>query len=219
MMNKGWGQKNMNYGMDGGNGQWYGAQSYEELERYMKWCENRKMMEEEQKQRQELLDQFQKAEAAREREMEKARMDAEAKDKRESMMADFRMMRMKLNELSEYDDAMDKFNEMKHYFMFSLTMEFLKFCKCSDFTEELQRYLMHGDMAYKGDVYFDIDDLEGFIDTDQPARVAQAIANESKVNQIKSFYGGLAYKMCQGGRAYIEQVRQWEMEYKFLDMH
>merc|ERR1711893_32183 len=85
----------------------------------------------------------------------------EAKERHESMMAQWKMWQMRLSQQHEFDDLMGKFTEMKHSYMFAITMEFLKFCKCSDFTEDLSRYLMHGDMHWEGDEDWDLDDLDG----------------------------------------------------------
>merc|ERR1712141_845653 len=176
----------------------------------MKWCEERKMAMQEQKQQQEMLEQFTKQEETRKMEMEKARVEKEIEERRESMQAQWKMWQMRLSQQHEFDSLLDKFAEMKHHYMFAVTMEFLKFCKCSDFTDDLQRYFMHGDQKYHGGEDWDIDDLEG-IDTTNAVAVAQALANRPRVEQVKAFYGGLAESMCLAGRAYIEQVRSWEV--------
>lgn len=209
-------------GNNGGNmgggtdGEWWGAQKGEDYEAYMKWCEERTMAMQEQKQQQEMLEQFQKAEESRRMETEKTRVHKEIEERRESMMAQWKMWQMRLGQQHEFDNLMEKFAEMKHTYMFAVTMEFLKFCKCSDFTEELQRYFLHGDMKYEGGDDWDLDDLEG-IDTTNAVEVARVIANKSRTEQVKAFYGGLATSMCMAGRAYVEQVKSWENTYKFLD--
>lgn len=182
----------------------------------MKWCEERKMAMQEQKQQQEMLEQFTKQEETRKMEMEKARVQKEIEERRESMQAQWKMWQMRLSQQHEFDSLLDKFAEMKHYYMFAVTMEFLKFCKCSDFTEDLQRYFMHGDQKYEAGHDWDLDDLEG-IDSTNAVEVARAIANLPRQEQIKSFFGGLASSLCLSARAYVEQVRTWEVRYKFLD--
>lgn len=213
MMQKGWGnemQQNNN------NQQWWNAQNNEDYEAYMKWCEERKMAMQEQEQQKKMLEEFQKAEEKRQMEAEKARVHKEIEERRESMMAQWKMWQMRLSQQHEFDNLMDKFAEMKHHYMFAVTMEFLKFCKCTDFTEELHRYFIHGDMKYEGGDDWDLDDLEG-VDTTNAVATAQALANRPRSEQIKAFFGGLANSMCLAGRAYVEQVRAWENQYKFLD--
>merc|ERR1712168_1732660 len=125
----------MTAGATNGQAQWWGAQSKDDYEAYLKWCEDRKIAIVEQEQQKALLEQFQKAQAEKQKEAQRARVEAENKEKRESMMAQWKMWQMRLSELSEFEDNIGKFSEMKHAYMFSITMEFLKFCKCSDFTE------------------------------------------------------------------------------------
>jgi len=191
-------------------------QNREDYEAYMKWCEERKMAMQEQERQQEMMKEFQKAEEKRQMEMEKARVHKEIEERRESMMAQWKMWQMRLSQQHEFDNLMGKFEEMKHHYMFAVTMEFLKFCKCSDFTEELQRYFMHGDMKYEHNSDWDLDDLDG-IDSTNAVEVARVLATRPAADRVKAFYGGLASSMCLGARAYVEQVRKWEADYKFLD--
>lgn len=216
MANKGWGGNNGGGGNGGGDGDWWNTQSKEDHEAYMKWCQERQMAMQEQEQQKALLKQWEEAQAKRKMEVEHEKHAKEASERHESMMAQWKMWQMRLNQQHEFENLMEKFTEMKHGYMFALTMEFLKFCKCSDFTEDLQRYFMHGDMHYNGDDDFDLDDLEG-IDTNNAQAVAQALANRPRQDQLKAFFGGLATSMCAGARTYVEQVKVWENDYKFLD--
>lgn len=163
-----------------------------------------------------MLKQWEENEYKRKMEAEHMKQAKEAEERKQSMMSQWKMWDMRLNQQHEFENMMEKFTEMKHSYMFAVTMEFLKFCKCSDFTDDLQRYFMHGDMHYEGGDDWDLDDLDG-IDTTNAQAVAQTLANLPRVDQIKAFFGGLATSMCSGGRAYVEQVRQWESTYKFLD--
>lgn len=194
-----------------------GAQSPEDYEAYLKWCEERKMNMMQQKQQKELMMEFEKAMEEKKREKEHDRIQEEQKERRESMMAKHKMYKEMMEDLEEYDETMHKFTEMKHAYMFGMTMEVLKFCKCSDFTDDLKRYFMHGDMGYSGEGHMDLDDMmEGF-DLTNAQDVARTLANKPQVDQVKAFFGGLAYSMCQGGRAYVEQVRQMENQYRFME--
>jgi len=213
---KGWGGE-MQGGNNGG-GDWWNAQSSEDYEAYQKWCRERQAAMEEQKQQQAMMKQWEEAQAKRKMEAEHERQAKEAAERHESMMTQWKMWQMRLNQQHEFENLMGKFTELKHHYMFAMTMEFLKFCKCSDFTDELQRYFMHGDLHWEhgdGDDW-DLDDLNG-IDTTNAQAVAQAIANLPKVDQLKAFFGGLANSMCDGARVYVGRVRQLEAQYKFLD--
>jgi len=197
-------------------GDWWAAQNSDDYEAYKKWCEERTRTMQEQEQQKALLKQWEEAQAKRKMEAEKEKAEKESHERHESMMAQWKMWQMRLDQQHEFDNLMGKFAEMKHHYMFAVTMEFLKFCKCSDFTDDLQRYFMHGSQKYEGGDDWDLDDLEGIDNTNAQA-VAQAIANLPRTSQIKAFFGGLATALCSSGRAYIEQVRSWEKTYKFLD--
>merc|ERR1712241_1406202 len=89
-------------------------QNREDYEAYMKWCEERKMAMQEQERQQEMMKEFQKAEEKRQMEMEKARVHKEIEERRESMMAQWKMWQMRLSQQHEFDNLMGKFEEMKH---------------------------------------------------------------------------------------------------------
>lgn len=225
MMNqKGWGGNSDSSGssaesgemMNQGQGEWWTAQNSDDYDAYMKWCQERQIAMQEQEQQKMMMKQWEEAQSKRKMEVEKERHNKEAKERHESMMAQWKMWQMRLNQQHEFDNLMEKFTEQKHGYMFAVTMEFLKFCKCSDFTDELQRYFMHGDMHYEESDDWDLDDLQG-INSNNANEVAQAIANLPRTDQLKAFFGGLATSMCQGARAYVEQVKTWETQYKFLD--
>jgi len=222
MAQKGWGNQmggnggGMGGGMGGESGDWWNAQNSDDYEAYQKWCAERTAAMEEQKQQQEMMKQWEETQAKRKMEVEREQHAKEASERKESMMAQWKMWQMRLNQQHEFDNLMGVFTELKHGYMFAVTMEFLKFCKCSDFTDELQRYFMHGDMSYQGGEDWDLDDLNG-IDTTNAQAVAQAIANLPKVDQLKAFFGGLAGSMCEGARVYVARVKQLENQYKFLD--
>jgi len=106
--------------------------------------------------------------------------------------------------------------EMKHTYAYMVTCEFLKFCKCSDFTEDLEKYFMHDGVTVSHNEY-NLDDLEGIIANDNPIEVAQALANRPAADQTKAFFGGLATSMCEGAHAYVQQLEQWEREHQFME--
>merc|ERR1719422_2383246 len=134
----------MQQGQNGGN--WWSMESEEDKEAYLKWCEERKMQMKEQEEAQALLKQITQQAEMKKREVAREKMMKEAKMKRENMVSQWRMWQSQLKQSEEYDESMNKYTEMKVKYMFTLTMDYLKFCKCSDNTAELQRYLRYGDM-------------------------------------------------------------------------
>lgn len=229
MAQKGWGGNNNGGNMGGNNnggnmgggnqqqgGDWWSASNTEDYEAYMKWCQERQIAMKETEQQRMMLKQWEDSQNERKMEVEREKHVKEAAERHESMMAQWKMWQMRLSQQHEFDNLIGKFTEMKHGYMFAVTMEFLKFCKCSDFTDELQRYFMHGDMHYESGEDWDLDDLQG-INSNNAQEVAQALANLPKSDQVKAFFGGLATSMCLGARTYVEQVRVWETQYKFLD--
>merc|ERR1711963_884540 len=135
MGNQMMGNQMQQQGMNAGN--WWGMTS-----------EEGKLQMKEQEEAQELLKQITEAAEEKKREAMKEKMMKEAKMKRENMVAQWRMWQSQLKQTEEYDGAIEKYTEMKVKYMFSLTMDFLKFCKCSDNTGDLQRYLRYGELTY-----------------------------------------------------------------------
>merc|ERR1712213_234302 len=119
----------------------------------------------------------------------------------------------------EYNGAMDKYTDMKVKYMFSLTMDYLKFCKCSDDTAPLQRYLRYDGMSYEPGMSeaYDLSDLEG-VDLNDEEAVAQRMATLSESDQIKLFFTGMVMTTCDAVKAYIGQLKQWETQYNFMGM-
>jgi len=195
--------------------QWYNMQSQEDMEHYLKWCEENNMRKQEQAKQQEFLKMWEQKEAERVAAAEKERIAKEAAERQESMMHQYKMWQDRLEDMHEFEGLGEAIMEMKHKYMYMVTMEFLRFCKCSDFTETLAKYFQHDGLSYNHDE-FEIDDLEG-IDSTDPLAVAQALANRSQEDQLKAFFGGLAATMCEGGRQYVQQVMAWEKQYNFLD--
>ncbi|GFN96450.1 hypothetical protein PoB_002295600 [Plakobranchus ocellatus] len=181
----GWGNGNgngngmgggMHGGMQGNNqgGQWWNMMSAEDAEAYKKWCEERQRTEAEHKQQKELLEMWEKQEEARKMEAEKKRHEREAAERHESMMAQWKMWQMKISQQHEFEDMTYKFMEQKHAYMYMVTTQFLQFCKCSDFTEELGRYFVHDGVDWENHDDFDLDELEA-IDTNDAVAVARAL--------------------------------------------
>merc|ERR1712213_231774 len=153
------------------------------------------------------------------REYKREKMMKESKAKRENMVAQWRMWERQLKQTEEYTGAMDKYTDMKVKYMFSLTMDYLKFCKCSDDTAPLQRYLRYDGMSYEPGMSeaYDLSDLEG-VDLNDEEAVAQRMATLSESDQIKLFFTGIVMTTCDAVKAYIGQLKQWETQYNFMGM-
>merc|ERR1712213_307358 len=113
-------------------GQWWGMTNKEDMEAYMKWCEERKMQMKEQEEAQKLLRQITHEAEEKKREHSREKMMKEAKMRRDNMVSQWRMWQNQIKQTEAYDDQMAKYTDMKIKYMFSLTMDYLKFCKCSD---------------------------------------------------------------------------------------
>merc|ERR1711963_297363 len=127
--------------------------------------------------------------------------------------------KLQMKEVEEYGESMNKYTEMKVKYMFSLTRDYLKFCKCSDNTADLQRYLRYGDMTFMPGMSeaYDLSELEG-IDINNEEAVAQRMATLSDQDQIKLFFTGMIMSTCDAVKVYIKQLEQWEKQYNFLDV-
>merc|ERR1711963_1157227 len=173
--------------------EWYNAQSTEDYEAYLKWCE-------EQKHRQELLDMFKAREAKRKEEMEKERMEDEKEEREKSMMAQWKNWEKQLSYVHEFDELAYEIAEERMEMYHMVLNSFLKFCKCNDYAE------------------FDLSDLGlTAAQSQDPNAVAQAILPLTEQERVKQYFGGLAYAMCEGARSYYDQVHQWERDFNFLE--
>jgi len=205
--------------MQGGNNQWWGIDDEEDYAAYLKWCEERRMAIAEQEAQKELLEEMQERAEKKHQEMEREKAMKEMASRRESMMNQWRMWQSQLAQAEEFDGNMNKYMEMKIKYMFSLTMDYLKFCRCSDYAGHLQRYLSHDGMTYEPAMSdaFNLDDLEG-IDVGNVDAVAQRMATLSQQEQIKLFFGGIIASMCDSVKTYVDQVKAWETQYNFMGM-
>lgn len=190
-------------------------QSQEDYEAYLKWCEEKKMAAAEQEQQQKLMKMWEERETERKAKMEQERMKHESEERHEMVMQQWQTWQRRLDETAEFEKLQYNLMEMKHKYAYMVTAEFLKFCKCSDFTDDLERYFMHDGVVVSSDEW-NLDDLDS-IDGNDPVEVARALANKPQATQIKAFFGGLAGAMCEGAHAYVQQLNQWEKEYNFLE--
>merc|ERR1719422_73828 len=196
------GGQQMQQGQNGGN--WWGMETEEDKEAYLKWCEERKMQMKEQEEAQALLKQI---------------TQQAAKKKRENMVSQWRMWQSQLKQSEEYDESMNKYTEMKVKYMFTLTMDYLKFCKCSDYTGPLQRSLRHGEQTYEPGMSeaYDLSELDG-VDLNDEEAVAQRMATLPDSDQIKLYFTGMIMTTCEAVKAYVDQLKAWETQYNFMGM-
>jgi len=199
------------------NGNWWNMESEEDKEAYLRWCEERKLQMHEQEEQQRLLREIQEKAAEKTREAAREKMMREAKSKRDSMVAQWRMWQNQIKQAEEYTGNFEKYEAMKIKYMFTLTMDYLKFCRCSDYTAPLQRYLLHDGVTYEPGMSeaYSLDELEGIDITDEEA-VAQRMATLSNEDGIKLFFHGIITTTCESVRAYVKQLETWEKQYNFM---
>merc|ERR1712212_107587 len=205
----------MQQGNNGGT--WWSMTSQEDQEAYLKWCEERKLAMKEQEEAQKLFKEITEQAENKKKEMAREKLMKEAKMKRENMVAQWRMWQAQLKQTEEYDDAMSKYTDMKVKYMFSLTMDYLKFCKCTDNTASLQRYLQYGGMTFEPGMSeaYDLSELDG-VDLNDEEAVAQRMATLNTQDQIKLYFTGMIMTTCDAVKTYIGQLKQWETQYNFM---
>jgi len=211
----------MNQGSHGNQNQanaWWNMESAEDMEAYQKWCEERRMAMEEQEAQKKMLEEMQ--EMAEEKKRKAAREAAahEAQAKRDSMKQQVKMWQSQLAAAEMYSGNMDKYEKMKARYAFMITLDFLKLCRCSDYTAHLSRYLVYDDLHYEGAPAaetWSLDELDG-VDLTNVDAVAQRMATLSEGDQLKLYFHGLISGVCDGVKVYVDQVKQWEAQYNFM---
>merc|ERR1712141_567630 len=208
MMNQGQQQMQQQQGQNNGN--WWGIASQEDQEAYMKWCEERKMQMKEQEEAKELLEKIMKQAEDKKREESREKMMKEAQ---------WRMWQAQLKMADEFDSSMSKYTEMKVKYMFTLTMDYLKFCKCSDDTAHLQKYLMHDGQTYEPGMggAFSLDELEG-VDINDEEAVAQRMASLSDKDNIQLYFTGMVMTTCDAVKQFIATLKKNEDRFNFIGM-
>merc|ERR1719239_1143961 len=124
----------------------------------------------------------------------------------------------KLAEQQKQQELLDAWRarEAKHKYYEMVVFEQLRFCRCSDFTEDVGRYFNREEFHKYEE--FDIDDLGlNAIQSQNVNDVANALNLLSEEDRIKQFFGGLGNALCEGARRYIEQVEDWEKQHNFMD--
>jgi len=191
-------------------------QTKEEYEAYLKWCAENQARDAEQAKQQELLDAWKAREEARKAEAEKMRVAAEAEEKRKNQMAQYKMWERQMEMSATFDSISREVTEVKAKWYHTVTFEFLRFCKCSEFTVDIGHYF-NKEEFYKNEE-FDIEDLGlSAVKSQNVDTVANALFQMSQGDRTKAFFGGLATAMCGGARDYMEQVEEWEKSRNFLD--
>merc|ERR1712154_746058 len=182
MMNKmkGWGDKSMEMGsmedskeedsreMMGGQqgGEWFNMQNREDYEAYLKWCEENR---------------------ARNAEFQEQQ---EAKEKKQNMMAEWKQWEKQMEMVASFDKLGYEIMEMKGKYYYTVTFEFMKFCKCSDFAGKVEAFFMgepSNSDKFEMEMFEDlVDTIEDAQQRGDPNSIAQVLVNMSKGDQIKA---------------------------------
>merc|ERR1711963_894347 len=83
----------MGGGQQGGD-QWYNMQNREDYDAYLKWCEENRARNAEYQEQQRLLDMFKQREEPKKEEDRKMKIQQEAKEKKQNMMAEWKQWEM-----------------------------------------------------------------------------------------------------------------------------
>jgi len=231
MMNmaKGWGGDYGAVGGMGGNGGNGGGNaiaptnapapatnSPEDIAAYLRWCEENQVRGADQKRQTELLANYERKEAARKEESRRKMAAHEAEERQQAMESEWKMWEKKMQMTANFESLGYQIQEMKHTYYYLVTFEFLKFCKCSDFTSEVERFFHHDGFQTNSYEEFDLNDLNT-VDSQDVNAVANALFALNAQDRTKAFFGGLAQSMCGGARNYFDQVIAWDKQYNFLD--
>jgi len=188
----------------------------EDIAAYLKWCEENQVRIADQTRQKQLLQQWEMKEAARKEEQKKRMAAKEAAERQVAMESEWKMWEKKLTMTASFENLGYQIMEMKGKYYYLVTFEFLKFCKCTDFTSDVERYFNHESLSANRYEEFDLSDLNA-IDSQDVSAVAQALFSMSAGDQTKAFFGGLAQAMCEGGRQYLDTVIGWDKQHNFLE--
>merc|ERR1712212_1259401 len=184
--------------------QWQGMTNSADYEAYLKWCEENKVRQQEQMKQ----------------EMEKEKIEMEAKERQQNMMAQWKSWEQKMKMSSNFENLGYEIMEMKGKYYYMVVFEFLKFCKCTDKASQIQAFFSNEGMSGSKSDYeeFDLSDL-GITQaqSNDALAVARALLNISKEDQVKAYFSGLATSMCEAANAYFDQVETWEKQYNFIE--
>jgi len=190
--------------------------SPEDIAAYLKWCEENQVRIADQARQKKLLAEWEKKEHERKEEMKRMAMVKEAAERQAAMESEWKMWEKKLTQTVSFDALGEKIRDMKAHYYYMMVFEFLKFCKCTDFTVEVERFFHHDGFATDRYEEFDLEGLD-FPESNVIEDVAQALYLKDQAYQTKAFFGGLANSMCTGARQYFEQVVEWDKQYDFLN--
>jgi len=190
--------------------------SHEDMEAFRKWCEERERQKREYEEQQRLMEMYEKQEKERKERLEKEKAEKEAKEKHEAMLAQWNTWQQQLTQVQHFDKIEYELMEMEHKYMYAVTCEVIKFCKCEDWIDDLSRYFDHDGFSATREDY-DLSDF-AFVDPDTPwATVAQQLYQRPAEDLSKAFFGGLANQLCHGAKKYLGDVMQWDMDRDFIN--
>lgn len=197
---KHWSQMNMN--------------SPEDMAAFQKWCEERENTKKEYEYKQHLMEMYEKQEKERKEKMEMEMKEKAEKEKHEAMMAKWSSWQEQLKQVQNFDKIEYKMMEMNHMYMYAVTAEIMKFCKCEDWIDDLGKYFSHAGFSSDADKY-DMDYLEN-IDWTNVQATAQALYQRPAEDLVAVFYGGLSWNLCEGAKKYLGDVVQWDKDTGFM---
>merc|ERR1712241_197731 len=168
MMNaaKGWGSQQQGGNMGGNTG--------------VMQQQRQQQQQQEQEKQQQLLVQFKAMEEKRKEEMEKKKIEMEAKEREENMMSQWKSWEQRMKMSSNFESLGYEIMEMKMKYYYMVTFEFLKFCKCQDKTSQIMAFFSKEGMSSSKADYeeFDLADLAiTEAQSTDPNAVARALVN------------------------------------------
>merc|ERR1712125_254618 len=72
----------------------------------------------------------------------------QAEERKHNMMAEWKMWEKQMSSVASYDKLGYEIMEMKGKYYHLVAFEFLKFCKCTDFTSEIEALFMGGNLDH-----------------------------------------------------------------------
>jgi len=208
---QGWGKQEA---QNQDNQQWWGMQNSADYEAYTKWCQEKQALQVEQKKQEELIEMYNKAEEARKVQMERESAEMAAHERSESMRIQWAQWQEKLTMVQDYDRMGKVVMEMKHKYMYAVTCEVLKFCKCHNWLDDITKYFDHEGFE-SSSTEWDLDDMESINGNDY-RQVAQVLVGKSAEYGVKSFFGGLSTSLCEGAKTYIEGIMEMDKNTHFM---
>merc|ERR1711963_80624 len=104
-------------------GEWFNIQNREDYDAYLKWCEENRARNAEYQEQQRLLDMFKQREEAKKEEDRKMKIQQEAKEKKQNMMAEWKQWEKQMEMVASFDKLGYEIMEMKGKYYYTVTIE------------------------------------------------------------------------------------------------